>query len=545
MNKRFRFVVTLTLVFMFTLSFMQFLGCKKNSVRKWDNLSIANFSEYRALGAGCVDSTAQKGDNSLYVAYAEGKDDAGEVKLVGITGTNECEEITFVNEEGEITKQNARLIWFDAYSRYSFACFSTDNDAEYVSEKKLVRDWDYYCLSYRIWRNKSGMVSVDYGYDFNNRVSFCGYFFIVDNLTGKIYDVYKVLEKVVSEIDAYSISFINMENDFDYITCSNERSVNDGYVHELYCINFKDTSLEVERKMDTTQLNNFTEGAGINHYSENGLGCFANDKFGNIFQRAIVNSNGGIEIITSFKDGAKYQKASGLFATLSLENDEECFLAINGVVYKTKYANPIGTDNNTPIKRWYLNENSEFVEINNLEKIMNAYESNSCEKDLLKTSDTTYRLIFNQESEWLDEQTYYYYSLILQSCTMVGLDDLNITNKEQVVYSKTYLSQDNYSEWRDSVEEFVLFNGILIGKIGNEILTININNGNSENLFNDYDIKDYFYSKQLDCLKFTAIDKTTLLEVEGFYNKDGEVTVGEFLTDIASLKKVYSIAPLN
>lgn len=544
MKKRLSIFLSFAIACLFVSSLM-FGGCKSNSIIKWDNLRIANFDNYHALGAGCLDVNSQKGEKNLHVAYAEEIDEEGEVKLIGITGAGECEEITFVNEEGEISKQNARLIWFDAYTRYSFACFSTEKDAEYVSETKLVKDWDFYCLSYEITATESGMVNVSYGYDYiYDNGGFSGYFFIIDNVTGKIYDVAKVLEKVVSENKYNKISFINMEKDFDYIMCLSED--NRGVVgesHELYFINFKDTSLEVERKMDVTQVNNFTEGETF--YCNSGMvSHFANDKFGNIFQR--VTHDGYLKVISSFTNGLLYQKTSGLFTTLSLENDEECFLAINGVVYKTKYAYPIGTENNTPIKRWYLNENSEFVEINNLEEIMHyAYWNEYYENDLLKTNDTTYRLILNRESEWLGEQLYYYYSLILQSSTMVGVDELSILNKEQTIYSKTYLSESNHSEWTDALKEFVLYNGIIIGKIGNEILTININNGNSENLFNNYDIKDYFYSKHLDCLKFTAIDKNTLLEVEGFYNKDGQVTIGEFPTDMESLKKIYSIAPLN
>ena len=543
MKTKFRFGIILTLVCLFACSSISFLGCKKtsNSISNWDNLSISNFSNYRALCAGCVESSAKKGDNSLYVAYAEGKDDAGEVKLVGITGTNECEEITFVNDKGEITKQNARLIWFDAYTRYSFVCFSTDSDAEYVSEIKHERKSAYDTLSYTITSGATtsgdtGTVNVNYGYrPTSSVVTFRGYFFIIDNVTGKIYDVAIILK----ESKYHGISLENMENDFDYIMF-----LPHGAKKEIYFINFDNTNLYVEKRINETQYNNLM--------GEHSSRVIRNDRFGNIFPTPLT-------IKSTFSDGDKYQKIDGTFATLSVENNEECFMAINDIVYKTKYTNPMGTENNTPIKRWYLNENSEFIEIKNLEKIMShEYEEFSREEDILKAYDTTYRLLFNKEEETGYDGGQVTHQMkcdfVLHSCQMMGVTDLEVVNKEQVVYSKTYkvyggsyysIFNEYTALWADGVKDFVFFNGIVIGKVGDEIITVNTNDGSTVSIFGNYDIKDYYYSKQLDCLKFTAIDKTTLLEVDGFYNKDGKVSVGELPTDMASLKKIYSIAPLN
>ena len=50
-------------------SSLVFGGCKSNSIIKWDNLRIANFDNYRALGAGCLDVNSPKGEKKLCVAY--------------------------------------------------------------------------------------------------------------------------------------------------------------------------------------------------------------------------------------------------------------------------------------------------------------------------------------------------------------------------------------------------------------------------------------------------------------------------------------------
>ncbi|MBQ0099126.1 MAG: hypothetical protein KBS91_01085, partial [Firmicutes bacterium] len=168
--------ISFLLLFVFLLSAFSFVGafgCKDSAKINWDNLHIKNFENYSALGAANIKEEQTKSASShiVYADTAEQKK-AKDVKLVGITGTGECEEITFVNDKGKISKQSAHLIGLKAYTRYSLACFATWNEL-YFEEGLFDEDSFYgWCPSYSYY----------------NRFPF-----IIDNLTGKIYDATMII----------------------------------------------------------------------------------------------------------------------------------------------------------------------------------------------------------------------------------------------------------------------------------------------------------------------------------------------------------------
>ncbi len=319
-------ITSLTLCFIFLFSLLTpllFTGCKDKRLN-WNGLSIANFEDYTGIGA--VSFASQ---STSKATYADEGHHNGKMKLAGFKEDNSCVEIEFEDDKGNIEKQNAHLLHFDAYTRFTLLSFTTDKNQEFVVSDK----YNYRICSYRR-SSLNSFTLINSGMKYIN-----SYFFILDNLTGKIYDFYdiiKAMQKAIG-IKQLDITFSNLDglsrthsDPGHLMTDVKATDYNSKDEHHVFQISFKENNIEVVQRLNHTQRTNF------GGYS---------DKYGNL-----VNL-GPSSFADTCSNTLRYQKSNGQFETKNEEGATFTFGA-NYIVYMTS--------NN---KTYYLNATGEFEEI--------------------------------------------------------------------------------------------------------------------------------------------------------------------------------------
>ena len=248
-------------------------------------LRVANFENYAGIGAASFDN----GKKTTAVAYASGGS-AGkkDMNLAGITKDNKCQKIEFENEMGKITKQNARLIHFDAYDKFTLFTLTTNKKYEFVESDKQYNNGGY---SYRYFSENFALINQYYEYKDTSTL-------ILDNETGKIYDMKEivgVVQKFVNNKFGFEISFFNfdvnqMNNSvniepvgqksllmkvFDYSSNTNNNKIS------IFEAKLTENGVEVKQRMNSIQFDNFTNRSEWDQYvSEVKV---SQDIYGNIF----------------------------------------------------------------------------------------------------------------------------------------------------------------------------------------------------------------------------------------------------------------------
>lgn len=314
----------------------------------WHGFTIANYQNYMGIGV------ANFGDGNSSNVYASSfEDKSGELKLAGITKDNTCEEIEFVKNDGKIQKQNARLIHFDAYDKFTLFTLTTNDDYEFV-EEKLLGGYDYVFTKEYIRMGE------------NNSISYKdASMFILDHKTGKIYNIQEVM-KVAQEMfstETLSLSFINLNNSnftkqlllicwkgWDYSGGNN--------LLGIIQISLTDSGMEVSKRLSDVQLSNWKDNGDVSSV----IDSISQDVYGNILKRGRDYYNN--------KKILAYQKNDGYFVTLDYSHGETYTLGMNSVFYKQLND-----------KTYYLNDSGEFEEIEFDEILINVLNTEFYYKD--------------------------------------------------------------------------------------------------------------------------------------------------------------------
>lgn len=450
-------------------------GCGKKL--NWNGLSIVGFENF--VGIGAVSFEDEK------IAHADEGGVPHKMKLAGFKADEMCEEIRFENEKGKISKQDAHLLHFDAYENCTLVSFTTDKKQDFIN---------YDSCDYTFYSSNDFTIhdSTSYGYinkTFHPKNSF---FFIIDNISGKIYDmrdVVKGIEKVCNikdfrfgisgfpGFDGFGTTGYSLNNNnflMMFITENTNNSETRSYVCQL---SFENNNVKVTLRMNNIQSKNFTSMTGY----------VKTDRFGHMF--SVMDLYYSLQIF-------RCQKPDGLF--LELDNDAIYKLGINSILY-------MQNDNST----YYLNEDSQFVEIDfDFDAIVTrvdnlhfydgaAYGSNS--SNLLK-------FVFDKQHVW----KYVSESIALPvGGTMVGSDN------------RIYILNDK------------------------SIYVYDIDVNTTTKIDSKYEFKNMTYNKNYDQVKFKAVDTSTLLEVDGYFTEEGEIVIGDFEGLKSGLNRVFIVKPLN
>ncbi len=143
-----------------------------NSGYNIDKMYIANFNSYKAIGAGYINSTGKTASASgLSVAYAASSNDGGEKYLMGQKEDGSFEKIAFSKtQNGKPEKQQQGYITnILSFNRFTFLEWNR------IKNEKSEGEW------YKSFRN-----------DYNDTSKDAYKTFILDNKTGKIFDLKSV-----------------------------------------------------------------------------------------------------------------------------------------------------------------------------------------------------------------------------------------------------------------------------------------------------------------------------------------------------------------
>lgn len=446
------------------------LGVLLSPKLNWHGLSIANYKSYSGIGAA---SFGNKKTASAVAYASNGSSGNDNMKLAGITQDNTCEEISFVNEKGRKVKQKAYLVLFDAYENYTLLGFSTNKDKEFVelNDTRSLRI-GYFDKKIRFYVDDS-LDTVPTS--LLDKTCYC---FILDNNTGKIYDlreVVKAVKNMTKDIfDGFQLYFNYVEEKIFLNVQGNNNGYNSGI---LVRIDFYEQEIKVIEVLNAMQYKNFTNGS-----------VYELDKYGNV----IVED--------------AYLKLDGTFVDLEKTNNIKYKLGINGVYYKK-----------SGDKTYYLNKNGEFEEI-------------EFDFDILDTLN-------------------YYYTFLRKNNIIYAFRSYNLETR---LYK---IKLDNDYDWKFTIESEVICDvscssGVIVGNFvvlfaNNDIILYNTETKELTNHTSIYKYMEIKYYRNVNLVRFKAIDTSTRLEVDGYINENGEVEIGDFAGVSFGNTKVYIIKPLN
>lgn len=528
----------------------------KDVTINWDGLTIANFANYQYMGVSPVHVSAQTVSlckaTSLSASLTP---DNGEgvviqdvppeepVKLVGITGTNECEEMHFVNSKGDISKQNAHLIRLDTYERYSFAIFSTKT-SEY-KEKSWGKDFDeteyrFFHKEVSIYRRyKGGLVGAD---DFREDIK--PYFIIIDNDNGNLYSMNDIRDrflKLEGEKKFVSLKILSDSLHRDFIMFEVETHSEGGYGfdHSLYQIKFSEHDIEIVERMNNAQIKNFLGGVSAPEY-------LTFDQFGNVFRTMKFNG-------TSWEyeyfpiNGSRYQKSDGTFDTLNFtderypgRNDIVTYTFFNHFLIRRTY-NGSYTDEANLETVSYLNGEGEFVptridlpdawgDLDNMYHDGNVYYRVT--RDGFTSGEGTYRqtmtltkMTINEESPWDCEIE----NILLED---EWLDDYYINNQTAVRNEAL-------------VKNCTFGNGFMYSYYNTDFYIYDLATGERTIINNYEEIKKVYYDEKLGVVKSILIDSRSMENVTGYFTLNNELIIENLSSIHYGNKRVFVIKPLN
>ena len=167
----------------------------KIDTTSYNEQSIKNFAEYKALGIGAPLSAVKSGKVAAAKAYAEEESVAPDVsvpKLVGIKENGLAEAVEFIDDKGETTEQKLNVSVFSARKNFSFVGYS-------ISESPA----DIFDITSYPFIQSCSYIS-EYGWFGGNEYSSRSY--VLDNRTGKIFDMLNIMREVISDEDKKVLS---------------------------------------------------------------------------------------------------------------------------------------------------------------------------------------------------------------------------------------------------------------------------------------------------------------------------------------------------
>lgn len=501
---------------------------KKNKGIDWDGFLISGFSEFSAMGAAVIDDSGVS-----TVAYAAGdagivasKKDKHDAHLVGFKKDGSFEKIKFKDEDGKTHNQNAKLIHLDVRGRFSIASFSNNSDVEYV-------DIEHYGYSFsvsddqdrEIYYHIDNVEPIDYYVTGGRSYSYeDSALFIIDNVTGKIYNMENIIDKIKEPIyekygevsfilETINLNYVDYPFDVENILFSVE-FYSDSNKMWLFEAKFKNNNIELTQRMNDTQMDNFIpdEPNGSKPYLEWGL---FSDKFGNIIWNEEESSV------------YNYQKRDGSFG--KIEGYSRPVLSPNGVIYFEKSGSQI----------YYLNALGE-IELTTLSGIelidsfKNFYNSNSKYKYLYKNENAFYfaysnhglskrhalmKMVISEANDWE-------YSLEFVDFNDGIIPDYNTLSLED---RTSAAANDGYL--------YELASGVL--------RRYDIETGEHHVYESKYKFKSLEFNRHLGQVTFKAVDESTMMEVEGYFDENNEIVLGDFKDVNRGLNRVYVVKPLN
>lgn len=454
---------------------------------KLHGLAIANYESYKGIGAASFGETAEN------VAYAasegSGKKD---MKLAGITKENQCREIEFENDKGKIVKQNTRLIHFDAYDKFTLFTLTTNKKHNYVEENEIFNSF----YRYEIGKHFIAINQTSFSYKDTRLL-------ILDNETGKIYDMKEIIDSIEDMLkhENFGVYFLNIPNN-EGVSFYNVQPVGqdnllfkvvdftnyDGnYNVSIIQVKLCEKSIEISERMNAMQFNNATNRDNFDSYGS--MSIIMQDIYGNIFFKQTTYP-GNID---------KYQKVNKEF--VELDTSATYIMGINSIMYKQQDS-----------KTFYMNAKGEFEEINfDTQIISNENKFHYQNGNVIfagNNNNKDYKITLDEEFDW--KYTLEEFSFSTNNNTVAQGDFLYSFNAQTNVITKF--------DTRTSV---------------------------SDNISSQYTFKNLNYNKNLDRVVFKAVDNSTMLEVDGYFDSKGVIHIGDFNSINYGNNKVYIVKPVN
>ena len=308
----------------------------------WDGAHIANYGMFTQIGAGTTVNGAAATANVLSPAgVGYGADAESEYKLVGITGSGECEVIKFVDKDGNTVEQSAHLIRFIYEGAYSLATFSTTS-TEYVNQR--------FASTYtsHILPDAGPLDWID------------GDGFIIDNKTGNMYSAKIFVEKIKEKYDVHTC-YLSADMEKVYLECVGADRI-------LMQLEFTDKELQASVVLDREQYGNF--------YPDNhSPSLFTSDRFGNIFNTKSFDIYSGTKVMRPDHTFTNLTEADSRYDVEHYRYSYQ--LAFNNILYVRAY-HLIGSE---LAYAAYLDSSGVFVDIPNGDdaKYIESYRLLSCD----------------------------------------------------------------------------------------------------------------------------------------------------------------------
>lgn len=312
-----------------------FAACGNADSRpKWDSLSIRNLASYKGLGAafttpsdtlaGTVtapsDTVKFAGENVVLTSAGESRNS----KLVGQKADGTLEIVQFTDDDGQTTEQSLKLI---AYRNFGvFTLLGYANPGCSCESMQHINSWASVIYDGYDYQKDLFSWSPDFPSGHND------FYYVLDNKSGVIFDLYDAIESVVSEKDKgkipWNISFDSTFADGAYIDLTtyytyylgNRIAIADQYIG-CYKITFANKKLVLQKMMNGAKYSDFADSLHDQDTIYSNSRSAYSDKYGNLYStNYIMTRNGTIRSLASFEEEAG--ATSGL-----------CFKAANGIVY--------------------------------------------------------------------------------------------------------------------------------------------------------------------------------------------------------------------
>jgi len=321
----------------------------KDDLSDWDGSHIVGFEKFAYLGAATNSIDSSTPSNSFNASSDSDafSSDVG-YRLVGITGTGECEVIEFADGDGNNMKQDANLIRLVTDKMYSIVTFSTES-SEYHNPS--VNDHTlFHTIFYE--NDEGGKRGVYYVIDsLSNREGY--YSFIIDNSNGNVYSVQTIVEEISQLLDTDCIECRMYSGSERVYAIIRDVTLSDMSESLLQFV-FTDNELQLKTIMSKEQFSNFNG-------NKVGLADFIVDRYSNIIcaQHNYINA---AMWTTSISQSTKIMAADYSFTTMKAADPffDESFTyvyqyGLNGIVYVKACAN------SELVYTAYLNEDCQFI----------------------------------------------------------------------------------------------------------------------------------------------------------------------------------------
>ena len=500
----------------------------------WNNLTIAGFENFTALGSAVFDTDGASvvaDRNGLVASSVSDKQDKHDKKddahLVGFKKDGKCEKIKFEDEKGNKYEQDLKLIHFEAYEHFSFAMF-TEKDDEYL-------DFDEYYYQFMYWENTEGYTTGIGAKDehFEHYYSNEYHTFLIDNKTGKIYSFEDIVETVKETfkddfyLEPVTVNEKRNSYDYDYILFKAHTFDNDKVA--VYQLTFEKNKINITERINAVQFENFvysitSSGGYLGSYPE--IYC---DRYGNI----TLNNSYWREQIGK----VIYQTTDGTFGEISADmSRKNTILSPNGIFYYKEQS--ISDD---PDKVYCLNQNGELelTSLGNTE-LFNLY------RDFTESS-------YYRVSKFLyqkDNVIYLAYATPQDNPQKHGLMKMVLSEENDYDYTLEFVDYNEnvgITYYGDGANKtLVAANDDYVYELRQNVLKkYDIETGASTLYESQYTFKGLKFNKKLNQVTFVAVDQSTMMEVGGYFDENNEIVIGDFKDVNRGLNRVYVIKSLN